>query len=266
MLMIIRLEEVVDPWIGKLWDALPSTVEYDESKYQAYVAGGSKSKLRINKNGESNGTTEEKKLDSHHVTAVAKQVEQLRVNATDPVDLTAAHAQTQSEDHSSLANGLTADTPSADQAQRYDVATTVVIDKAVVEAATELKGVPKLPAEFLLASPGTETRSTEESRAHQLDLYKQAGGTAAYDYTASSPFASRITAVRCLTGSRALKRVIEITLDLSGLGWEYVPGDAFGINCPNTDKLVLAILEKLGLDPAQSFKMEPKEVGGSSGE
>ncbi|KAJ3048638.1 hypothetical protein HK097_010367, partial [Rhizophlyctis rosea] len=259
------LEEVVDPWIAKLWDALPSTVEYDESKYQAYVAGGSKSKLRLNKTSETNGTTEEKKSDNDTVNGIAKKVEQLQVKATEPVDQTAAPAQTQSEDHSSLANGLAADTPSADEADRFDVATTIVIDKAVVEAATELKGVPKLPAEFLVVSPGSETRSVEESRAHHLDLYKPVAGTAAYDYTVSSPFASKISSVRCLTGPRALKRVIEITLDLSGLGWEYVPGDAFGINCPNPDKLVLAVLEMLALDPVQTFKMEPKQAGGSSG-
>ncbi|KAJ3038773.1 hypothetical protein HDV00_000348 [Rhizophlyctis rosea] len=257
------LEEVVDPWIQKLWDSLPSNVEYDEAKAQHYVSsGGKKKSLFNNKSGKSED--EEKEDGNGDVQAVAQKVEKLEVKPSASETAALPSQTTQSEDHSSLANGLSTD-ERCHQGEAYDAVTKIVIDRAVVEAATELKGVPKLPAEFLNVTASGEHRTPEDSRSGQFDLYKSPVSSAPYDYTASSPFVANIASVRTLTGRRALKRVIEVSLDLTGLGWEYVPGDAFGVVCPNPDALVLPILEKLGLAPSQTFTMEPREAGGSSG-
>ncbi|KAJ3281618.1 hypothetical protein HK104_011363 [Borealophlyctis nickersoniae] len=173
-------------------------------------------------------------------------------------------APTHAEDHSSVTDGLVSHRP-VSPGRNYDAPLPVVIDKTLLAAAKQLTGVAKLPTEFLTITPLDDRRTVEESRSGLFHLLKKGPSGAPFDHTVSAPFQAHITGVRCLTGPRALKRVIEITADIGGLGWEYVPGDAFGVLCPNTDGLVLPLLKRLGLEPEHVFKMEATESAGSSG-
>jgi methionine synthase reductase len=61
---------------------------------------------------------------------------------------------------------------------------------------------------------------------------------------------AKLYAVRCLTHPGALKKTIHLELDIKDYQekLEFVPGDSFGIIAPNDKKLVLEILNNLGID------------------
>lgn len=67
-----------------------------------------------------------------------------------------------------------------------------------------------------------------------------------------------ITMVSCLTTSDAVKRTLELELDI-GEHNEFEPGDAFGVLAPNDEGLVEAVLKRLGFaesDFHQLYKVE----------
>ncbi|EDO40246.1 predicted protein [Nematostella vectensis] len=65
---------------------------------------------------------------------------------------------------------------------------------------------------------------------------------------AASPITmATIVGARRLTADDAMKKALEITLDISQSGWEYEAGNSFNIYCPNDEGEVDAIIERLGL-------------------
>jgi methionine synthase reductase len=56
-----------------------------------------------------------------------------------------------------------------------------------------------------------------------------------------------VLSVRRLTYSDAVKKTIEIELDVTACGWLYEPGDSIGVICPNNLTEVEYLIERLGL-------------------
>ncbi|KAI8815734.1 uncharacterized protein EV422DRAFT_502141 [Fimicolochytrium jonesii] len=217
------MEAVVEPWMEKLWTALPEVVDFDEAKAKAYEENADKqSKLDLGKFG--NG--------DHSSVSDA---------FTPPLS---------TESHNRLESGPYFPQP-------------LVINLDALNKAAQLTGVAKIPSRFLeVTLHDTETRSTEESKGAGVFplLLSPADTTSAFDYTATKPFRARITAVRSLSGPKALKRVIELKLNIKGLKWSYEPGDAFGILCPNPDTIVNPLLTRLNLTPSSICDIQPKDA------
>ncbi|KAJ3146680.1 hypothetical protein HDU86_008424 [Geranomyces michiganensis] len=247
------LEAVIDPWLKKLWDDLLNVVEYDAEKEKAFreQAGNSESKLDMGKFGVAKKDDAAKKAttkptsassaEDASVAALTSGTQALAVSSPPSIDIAL-------EDRSSVANQFTSPVTSSSHN-----ATRIVVSSAGLEAVTTLTGVAKLPTKYLEIErvPGAD-RPLSESRSNYFKL--QSKVETAFEHTAQNPFIARISRVRCLTGAVALKRVLEIELDITGLGWEYTPGDAFAVVCPNPDDLVLPIISSLGLNPTALYK------------
>ncbi|KAJ3093135.1 hypothetical protein HK102_007974 [Quaeritorhiza haematococci] len=273
------LEAVVDPWIEKLWDLLPTLIKYDEKKYNEYKAKqgdektGALARLQ-NKDTtktvndavvpNSSATADVKKDDLKEETTVATEKEP--TNATQVSTTPQSEAVTSKSTETGKDNGDAGYVPIRVEVVRpIDIA---------------LTGLPKLPAQFVAVEDiSGESRSTSPNTSNSIfnllkkptlndtvtSTQQQANVTENEDVfsscTVSSPCPVSVVSVKCLTGKKALKRVIEVGVDLSGLvpSWQYVPGDAFGILCPNADELVLLLLKRLKLEPGTLFKVSAIE-------
>ncbi|TPX58123.1 hypothetical protein PhCBS80983_g03352 [Powellomyces hirtus] len=273
------LEAVVDPWLKKLWKDLLLVVECDQDKLKAFeeTAGKEESKFDMGKFGVA------KKVDDKKADGKSAPVKE-----TDAKAVTSANAPKNSAGEPSVAS-VTADAkalsvsdaspPAVDKTDKSSVAdqftpsptghitskpvytpVPIVISETALQAATTLTGVAKLPAAFLEVEAVPEvSRAPADSRTTYFRTADRTSSSA-FDSTARTPFHARITRVRCLTGPKALKRVLEIELDLGKLGWEYTPGDAFAIVCPNPDEVVLPLIARLSLDAASTY-MQSKAGG-----
>ncbi|KAJ3183367.1 hypothetical protein HDU87_006686 [Geranomyces variabilis] len=250
------LEAVIDPWLKKLWADLLTVVEYDEAKEKAFRenAGNAESKLDMGKFGVAKKDDAAKKTGAKTTSATP----------VDNASIAAVTAETQAlslsdQDRSSVANQFTSPADSS----AHDP-TPIVVSPAGLQAVTTLTGVAKLPTKYLEVErmPDAE-RPIAHSRTNYFKL--SAGHESAFEFTAQSPYLAHISRVRCLTGAVALKRVLEIELDISGLGWNYTPGDAFAVVCPNPDELVLPIISRLGLDATALYKAGTAGASASQG-
>ncbi|KAJ3122200.1 hypothetical protein HK100_012084 [Physocladia obscura] len=61
------------------------------------------------------------------------------------------------------------------------------------------------------------------------------------------PFPSSLVAHRYLSGPKALKRILEISLSFNNIEWSPSAGDVIGIMCPNPDRVVIPLLARLAL-------------------
>ena len=93
-----------------------------------------------------------------------------------------------------------------------------------------------------------------------LNLYEKFTVSNHSEYNISKPFQAHIIGSRVLTGPDALKKVIELEIDIQGLGWGYEPGDAFAIICPNPHDIVIGLIQRLEFNPRQLFTMEPRKL------
>ncbi|KAJ3154793.1 hypothetical protein HDU89_008033 [Geranomyces variabilis] len=250
------LEAVIDPWLKKLWDDLLNVVEYDEAKERAFRenAGNAESKLDMGKFGVAKKDDAAKKTSAKDTSATPADEASIATVTADTQALSVSD-----QDRSSVANQFTlpADSSAHDP-------TPIVVSPAGLQAVTTLTGVAKLPTTYLEVErvPGAD-RPLADSRTNYVK--PSTAHESAFEITVQSPFLARISRVRCLTGAAALKRVLEIELDINGLGWDYTPGDAFAVVCPNPDELVLPVISRLGLDATALYKAGSAATSASQG-
>lgn len=79
------------------------------------------------------------------------------------------------------------------------------------------------------------------------------------EFDARHPSVAKLTRTACLTTSDAYKRTLFLEMYISEMKWSFEPGDAVGILCPNEERLVRAVIQRLRLDPAKEFKLLPAE-------
>lgn len=130
----------------------------------------------------------------------------------------------------------------------------------------QLSGLPKLPAAIYRIVIGEGEQGC--SRKTVAEMYNDIAGAAAVDQR--HPCLARVTGGRCLTAVDAVKRTLELEVDLgeNAADWQLRPGDSIGVLCQNSDELVGSLLGQLSLsgDPAIKVTLISESVGDSVGE
>jgi len=132
-------------------------------------------------------------------------------------------------------------------------------NKEVLSQITHLKHVIKKPISYLtLTNAPNLNRSVEYSKSQQIfSLIPKTLNSSnnVLHYSENNPYSAKVLSAQCLTNKKALKKTIQVTLDITGLNWEFQSGYAFGIVAPNSDKMVLPLLKRLGLNPEDGFRV-----------
>eukprot|EP00842_Homolaphlyctis_polyrhiza_P004271 jgi/Hompol1/4845/HPOL_004002-RA len=308
------LEATVDPWIVKLWATLEQFVKRDAVKAQAFAAreaaDGARLKLGLglglgqgsgSKSTDSAGSSVAAQSDSaapapaSAPASASVDIEMPQAASTLPAPLADLPVSAPVSAPAPAPAPAPAATPmdldsvgAASYADCYAPHPLHFADLAALENATQLTGIPKLPAQFidvtatgltraqtsifsLLQTPVAPPPPSPSSLA-LLDPSSSSESIAvpatadAPVYSANAPFAAKIASVRCLSGSRALEKILELELDVAASSYTYLPGDAFGILAPNPKELVTGITERLGLAAGDHVvDILPKTASSTSG-
>ncbi|KAI9249324.1 hypothetical protein BY458DRAFT_559970, partial [Sporodiniella umbellata] len=200
------LEEVVDPWIEKLWETLPTVLNQT-------------SDLTIEESIQA-----EKQLE--------KEMTELTINAAieNPYSM-----QNRTEtlpgavgNYIKLKNTLI-QVPSVSFKEFP-----LVIDLAGLAPGTKLTGLPRVSV------PIAKLVKLENSEKRELDPKK----VPEFVKTPVPITYAPVTTVSCLSTADALKRTLELELDVDE-SIHFEPGDAFGVVAPNDEGLVQAVLRRL---------------------
>ncbi|TMW66193.1 hypothetical protein Poli38472_003958 [Pythium oligandrum] len=81
------------------------------------------------------------------------------------------------------------------------------------------------------------------------------------EYGPTNPFTATIKSAKYLTKNESERKVLYLTVDITGSHIVYRPGDSVGIKCPNRAEDVDALLRRLELDGAKLFCVEPAATG-----
>ena len=231
------LEAVVDPWIAQLWNVLGGVVEQDLEKAKAFEERcGNQSSI----------------FSVSHLSKASKE-------STDKVDDTKAKKTEDPSISQELPNLLSETSISSvkeSTVTTYKYAPTrIALGEDPLSNVTQLSNLAKLsPLSLKVSFLEDLVRPASES-ATLFDVVGRHSCSDALGYTSMMPFEARITSFRVLTAPKALKRVLELEVDMTGLKWAYQPGDAFGICAPNPDDLVLPLLKRLKYDPFKVFEI-----------
>jgi methionine synthase reductase len=127
----------------------------------------------------------------------------------------------------------------------------IQIDVKEIDQVKELTNLAKLPTTTLEIQEMTEKGKKVES------IFDICGNSNVCEsYTLREPFRGKIVGGRIMTGKDAVKKVLEVEIDIKGLEWDYQCGDVIGIVCPNPDDLVFGLIERLKLDPLMLFDLK----------
>jgi len=76
------------------------------------------------------------------------------------------------------------------------------------------------------------------------------------EFSHQRPFTAPIHSASLISGPEASKRIYAVRLEVSKLsGWNWMPGDAFGVLPENDPEVVLYALSRLGMNPEESVRL-----------
>lgn len=204
-----RLENVVDPWIEKLWEVLPTVLVQ-------------KSSLSIEESIEAEKQIE-KELTELKIDPISVPYSMKNRKKTLP-DLVEKYIQLE---NSLVTNPLV-------KAEENLKGFPLQISLAGLESGAKLTGLPRVAAPV--------------AKLIKLDGKKESSKTNVPDFVVTpSPITyAPVTMVSCLSTADAVKRTLEVELDV-GDDVDFQPGDAFGVVAPNDEELVQAILNRLSI-------------------
>ncbi|KAJ3240650.1 hypothetical protein HDU81_003234 [Chytriomyces hyalinus] len=215
------LEQVVDPWVSNLWKALPTVVAQDTEKAKQFEEKATASASPF------------KKAKSETSTDAPESAKPAVAAATIPG---AIEREVKNDDAME-----TTPSPYAPSKVAFD-------SSASPKTAADVVGAAMIPTEYLSVSESGVVREPSVAKKSLFHLFEQKPAKDAFEYTANNLFSSRISAHRYLTGRKALKQVLEVTLDLKDMNWSVQAGGVVGILAPNPDEVVLPLLKRLDID------------------
>ncbi|KAI9268982.1 hypothetical protein BDA99DRAFT_603175 [Phascolomyces articulosus] len=269
------LENVVDPWIEKLWDALPKVLE---KKSEGNGANGDvdnlANKVEAVKIEESPTNTNPYSGEERakNVPPEAQKYLNLENSLIEPTtnpysgEERAKNIPPEAQKYLNLENSLIEPTTNPysgeeraknvpPEAQKYlnlenslvknkekeHLGHALTLDFSGLQSGMQLSGMPRIPAASAKLVRLEKTRSLNEAPTTQCVV------------TPTPITEAAVSRVQCLTTHDAVKRTLHVELDI-GDGLEYEPGDAFGVVAPNDESLVEAVLERLVPSTAEGYQ------------
>jgi sulfite reductase alpha subunit-like flavoprotein len=229
---------VVDPWITQLWTVLPNIVERNKDKAKSFEEKEF-SCAHLSKNVKENLDPQESKESD----VISEKVSSIQINEN----------QIQQKQINEQAVGK------EEKEEARDLQQPVVLSLGdnPLENVSQLTHLPKINSSIL----DIQWTLVKREAAHTLfDYLGEFSFENAFDYTETKPFKATLVAANELTSLEANKKVWELVLNIQSLNWNYQPGDAFAIHCPNPDSLVFSILKRLELDPFCVFEVVSKQT------
>lgn len=219
------MENVVDPWIEKLWEVLPTVLTQ-------------KSDLTIEESVEA-----EKQLE--------KEMTELKI---DPVSVPYSMKNRKKtvpdlvEKYTQLENSLIESAVEAvEKIKAFKKSFPLQISLTGLEPGAKLTGLPRVPVPVAKLTKLEGQKPTNSVQVPEFVV------------TPTPIIYAPITMVSCLSTEDALKRTLELELDV-GEKVHYEPGDAFGVVAPNDEHLVYAVLDRLSV-PEESYNDAYKVEG-----
>lgn len=233
------MENIVDPWIEKLWEVLPTVLKQDDNvSIESSIA---------------------------HEKELEKKMTELVINPVDiPYSMTNRRKSLPDlvEKYTNLENTLVDnftmearrenlpgnvsdytkldDTLVNGKNKIFKNGFPLVVNLVGLEAGAKLTGLPRVSV------PVAKLTKLEGQKAEDLS-----GKVPDFVSTPVPITYAPVTMVSCLTAPDAVKRTLEVELDI-GEDSHFDPGDAFGVLAPNDEELVEAILNRLNV-PEKEF-------------
>ncbi|KAH9247797.1 hypothetical protein BASA81_014599 [Batrachochytrium salamandrivorans] len=288
----VGIELTVDPWVERLWTTLERLVTRDAAKAAAFDADQLDSNLCAStvqlQMEDLSLSSSHKKPSSRPRSFVRLARLSLASLALHPLSHTPLATTDSSLPTAATIVGSLDDDPLNDDnssdssdsspfsADCYSPRPMHIINLDLLATSAKLTGLAKTPIQLVQVTPtGTSRPSlpitsllsiTDTNTSIDTDKSSLFGFPAVESvFHANSPFSAKIASVRCISGKRALDKVLEMELDISGADWSYLPGDAFGVLAPNPAELVRGLLERLDLGTGdQMVDVSSKQAPGCS--
>ncbi|GAN07784.1 methionine synthase reductase [Mucor ambiguus] len=233
------LENVVDPWIEKLWEVLPTVLKQEGNEsIESSIAHEKElekemSELAIDPVDVPYSMRNRKK----DLPDLAEKYTNLENTLVDNFTMEARREKLPGKvaDYTNLENTLVDDIK-----RTFKSGFPLTISLAGLEAGAKLTGLPRVSV------PVAKVTKLEGQKAEDFS-----GKVPDFVSTPVPITYAPVTMVSCLTAPDAVKRTLEVELDV-GEDNHFEPGDAFGVLAPNDEELVEAILNRLNI-PEEEF-------------
>ncbi|CEP19558.1 hypothetical protein [Parasitella parasitica] len=228
------LENVVDPWIEKLWEVLPTVLKQTGSaSIEASVAHEKElekemTELAINPVDMPYSMKDRKNNLPEPIEKYTNLENTLVDNYT--MDARKEKLPGNVADYTQLENTLV-----NSKIKTFKSGFPLAISLAGLEAGAKLTGLPRVSV------PVVKLTKLDGQKAEDMS-----GKVPDFVSTPVPITYAPVTMVSCLTAPDAVKRTLEVELDV-GQDNLFEPGDAFGVLAPNDEELVEAILNRLGI-------------------
>lgn len=239
-----RLEDTVDPWIEKLWQVLPTVLQRDENVSADQQLEEDLSELQIRQVDIPYSMDYRKSILPNGVDKYLNLKHTLVDNYT--MDARREKLPTEVLKYVDLDNTLVINDDEPEKQDYKSFPFKVCLNDLV--PGTKLTGLPRVsaPTAKLIPLEGQTTQRVSD----KVPEFVSTPVPITY---------APVTMVCCLTTSDAVKRTLEVELDI-GKDGHFEPGDAFGVLAPNNEQLVQAILARLNASTDQLYKLDGENL------
>lgn len=241
----------MDPWIEKLWEVLPTVLQQNSEKSVEQSIQDEKEleKAMTELTIDPINVLYSMKNRKKELSPLVEKYINLENSLVDQYSMKKRKTTLPGsvENYTQLENTLVDGTKEKEYRKGYPLE----VNLSGLEAGAKLTGLPRISV------PVAKLAKLDGQRAEDLS-----GKVPDFVSTPVPITYAPVTMVSCLTSYDAVKRTLEVELDI-GKESHFEPGDAFGVLAPNDEELVEAILNRLSIAPEeyhQLYKVEGESL------